>query len=429
MTGWGRYPAVEAETFDFDGESQARSLILTEGEQIVYGMGRSYGDSALNHRILLSRRHDRLLRWAPERRLLLCESGATLDDLLQIFVPRGWFPPVVPGTRYVTLGGAVAADVHGKNHHRAGSFCDWVRGLRLLLPSGETVWCTDSEHRELFRATCGGMGLTGVILEVELEMQRISSGRIEQQTIACRTLEEVFELFDAFRETTYSVAWLDTAAPGKQLGRSILILGEHAAEGSLDPPGPARLSVPFQVPEAVLNRYSASFFNKLYYNSRRGTRATTTTLASFFFPLDGILNWNRIYGSVGPLQYQFVLPVESSLRGLTQILQKIAASRQASFLTVLKLFGAGNQNSLSFPTEGYTLALDFRVTPSTLALLKELDTIVLQNGGRFYLAKDARIESDVFRHGYPGLDNFRRFRQDFGMKGVFDSLQSSRLEL
>jgi FAD/FMN-containing dehydrogenase len=352
---------------------------------------------------------------------------------VDIFVPRGWFLPVTPGTKFVTVGGAVASDVHGKNHHLAGSFSSHVRRLKIMLASGEVVQCGPDERPELFAATCGGMGLTGVILEAAFALKRIASAYISQETVRASCLDDAMDLFEEYADRTYSVAWIDCLSRGRGLGRSVLMAGEHASveeSGSGEPlrlRRRRRLSVPVDMPGFVLGRASVKAFNALYYAKapRKRTR-NVVELDSFFYPLDAIHDWNRIYGRKGFTQYQFVIPKEAGREGMRKVLEMIAGSGQGSFLAVLKLFG--RQDSLvSFPMEGYTLALDFKIRPGVFGLLDELDRAVLDHGGRLYLTKDARMPREAFDRGYGGAERFRELKASFDPEGKFESLQSRRL--
>jgi decaprenylphospho-beta-D-ribofuranose 2-oxidase len=345
-------------------------------------------------------------------------------------VPRGWFLPVVPGTRFVSVGGAVASDVHGKNHHLHGSFTAHVEHIELLLGNGETVRASRTDNLDLFHATCGGMGLTGVILCVSLLLQRIASADVLETTRRCSGLDELLEMLAAHESSPYSVAWVDALASGAKLGRSLLMLGEHATDGPLAlAPGRVR-SVPLNMPGRLLNRTGAWTFNALYWNRAGDARvARRKSFEQFFFPLDAIAHWNRLYGAAGFVQYQFVVPKATGAAALREILVRVASSGCPAFLAVLKAFGAANCNLLSFPIEGYTVALDFKAEGAVFRLLDELDPIVLHHGGRFYLAKDARMSESTFKRAYPRWQEFEAVRARWHAHGRFASRQSRRLGL
>lgn len=430
ISGWGRYPVIDAEMVDLRSVVAAGAKTAASRKCIARGLGRSYGDSSLADRVITTLRANRIYSFDAGTGLLTCEAGLSLDDIVSVFLPRGWFLEITPGTRFVTVGGAIASDVHGKNHHVAGCFSESVLAFHLLLPGGEVVTCSREENRELFLATCGGMGLTGIILDAVIRLRKVDSALIEQQTFSAANLTEAFTLFEQHGDWPYSVAWIDCLARGGKKGRSILMVGEHAAAGSLDLPPKKKVTVPFSMPGMLLNRYTVSAFNELYHamKTKKASREQVD-LHSFFYPLDSLLEWNRIYGGTGFTQYQFVLPLESSREGLSAILDQIADSGQGSFLAVLKLFGRENENYLSFPREGYTLALDFKITRNLFPLLDRLDSLVLDFGGRLYLTKDARMKPAMLRAGYPSLARFEQVREKIGADAVFHSKQSMRLEL
>ena len=429
IAGWGRYPRVEAR-ISAPRTPAAVARRLAEGATIARGMGRSYGDSALAPRVMACRGLDHFLSFDDQTGVLRCAAGVTLDEVVALFVPRGWFPMVTPGTRFVTVGGAVAADVHGKNHHRDGSFCDHLLELTLMLADGEVVRCSPEENAALFHATCGGMGLTGVILEAAFRLRPIRSAFIRETVLKAANLGEALALFEAHDAASYSVAWIDCLAGGRHLGRSLIMLGEHDEEGALESIGGRPLSVPLEMPAGLLNRWSVGAFNTLYYHRVLRRRLERRVhFAPYFYPLDGIRQWNHLYGRAGFLQYQFVLPKAAGMAGVSEVLERIARSGRGSFLAVLKSFGRGNRNLLSFPMEGYTLAVDLKREAGVFELLDELDRCVVDHGGRIYLAKDARMGREVFRQGYPEWEAFAELREQLGAAGRFRSLQSERLGL
>lgn len=433
LSGWGRYPHIDSTESRPAHVQSIQSLLesLQTPDLIARGLGRSYGDSALARHSLQTQRLDHFLNFDETTGLLRCSAGVSFAEILKLFVPKGWFLPVTPGTQFVTLGGAIASDVHGKNHHVDGSISDHIISLSLCLASGEIIQCSPTQNRTLFLATCGGMGLTGVILEASLQLIAIDSAYIEETTWKTANLEETLALFEAHQSATYSVAWIDCLSTGKQLGRSLLMLGEHATHNrALTLAKPSKLSIPIEMPNALLNAYSVKAFNAAYYNKVRQRQSQRLVhYAPYFYPLDSIQNWNRLYGKQGFTQYQFVLPKDAGLEGMSTILKKIAHSKRGSFLAVLKAFGKGNDNYLSFPTEGYTLALDFKIDSNLFTFLDELDRIVLDYGGRIYLAKDARMTEATFKQSYPRWEQFQEVRYQYGANTSFNSVQSKRLGL
>ena len=428
ISGWGRYPQVEAYIGEAQTPSAVRSLLETWPDCIPRGSGKSYGDSALSERVLLMEPLNRILSFDPELGEVVCEAGVSLAKLIDVFLPRGFFPAVTPGTKRITVGGALASDVHGKNHHRAGCFSSCINWFDLLLADGRIVRCSREENGDLFRATCGGMGLTGVILIVCLRLQRVKSAWIDQVTVYCKDLDAVLTAFDDYAHTSYSVAWIDCLSTGTHLGRSVLMVGEHADSGGLLPPCGRQAAVPFDFPDGVLNPTSIRLFNTGYaWIHRRNAGESRVPIDAFFYPLDGIDHWNRMYGKRGFLQYQFVLPRSEGADGLYAMLSAIAAEGMGSFLAVLKLFGPANDHFLSFPMEGYTLALDFAIRPGLFPFLDRLDRLLVRFGGRIYLTKDVRMSPGVFRSGYPGLERFLEIKAAVDPQNRFRSLQSSRL--
>lgn len=428
LSGWGRHPKIDAAGAYFEKTSHLAGYLREASDCIAYAKGRSYGDSALNENVIFTGRFNHIIDFDPESGVVECESGVGIADLIDVFLPRGWFPAVTPGTKHVSVGGAIASDVHGKNHHKNGCFCECVRSFRLMLPNGDIVQCGRSENRELFLATCGGMGLTGIILTAVLTLQKVAGALIRETVIKCANLDEIFECFEQNAAMTYSVAWIDCLAKGKNLGRSVFIGGEHAKSGRSVLPPVGKRTVPFTMPGVFLNKWSVSLFNHFYYKkSPSFVENRLVSYDEFFYPLDKIGSWNRIYGRRGFTQYQAVLPKDAGRTGMAELLRSIQASGMGSFLAVLKLFGPENANLLSFPMEGYTLALDFKMADGLRGLFDRLDRIVTDHGGRLYLAKDVRMSGDMFRKGYPKWERFAEVREKYGLKDKFNSLQSKRI--
>jgi len=430
MHGWGRFPRINSEVTQPRSISECADIIATLGELIPRGLGRSYGDSSLASRMLDTQHLDHFLNFDQIHGLLTCSAGVSLDSILRLFVPRGWFLPVTPGTRFITIGGAIASDVHGKNHHIDGSFSKHVSSIELLLGNGNIATASAAENTDLFRATCGGMGLTGLIISATLALKPIRSSEIIETTIKMPDLDSVLTAFEENASATYSVAWIDCRERGKHLGRSILMLGEHAETGPLTAERKSAWPVPFEMPAGLLNSSTVKAFNTLYYaKTAPGKHTHRTPFEPFFYPLDKLANWNRLYGKPGFVQYQFVLPKKTCISGLRKILETIATSGRGSPLAVLKVLGQGNQNLLSFPIEGYTLALDFKAEPAVFILLDELDKLVLAHGGRLYLTKDARMSEATFKTSYPLWPEFESIRERHHAIGKFSSIQSKRLGL
>lgn len=437
LSGWGRVPRVETLALRPADAFEASRAAVSASGAIPRGNGRAYGDAAIGRDMTVHAGSlARFLSFDPASGLLVAEAGLLLADVIDVMVPRGWFMPVVPGTRFVTLGGMVAADVHGKNHHAAGSFADHLAWIEVLDDAGEPRRCSATEDPALFAATCGGMGLTGIIFTVAVRLQRIETAMIRQRRLRVRNLDAAIEAFETNLDVTYSVAWIDCLATGAAQGRSAIFLGEHARVDELpvarrgDPlhlPPRASRRVPVDFPGFALSTPAVRAFNMAYYHRQRSGDATVD-LIPYFFPLDSLLDWNRIYGARGFVQYQCVLPLETSAAGLSRLLAVIAAAGAGSFLAVLKRMGERSFGLMSFPRSGYTLALDFPASPANFALLDRLDGITADHGGRIYLAKDARAAPAAMA-GYEYCDAFRAFRRDRGLVSRFASRLSQRLEL
>jgi len=406
---------------------------------VARGNGRAYGDAAIGERAtLVTRRLDRIRAFDPSSGRIRAEAGLLLADLLDVMAPQGFFPPVVPGTTFVTIGGMIASDVHGKNHHRDGSFGDHVEAMTLALPDGSVVTCSPTQNPDLFRATTGGMGLTGTILEATFRLRPIESGWMRQETTVAPNLGKALAALRATSGSTYSVAWIDCLAKGPSLGRSLIYAAEHATRRDLEAlqphaeafprPGASRLSVPVDLPSFTLNRLSVAAFNEMYFRAGalKSGYPHLVPWKPYFFPLDGIGDWNRIYGRRGFVQYQCILPTAHAEAALGEILDRISQQGLASFLAVLKQMGPGH-GDLSFAMEGVTLALDFPVSDAVFRLLDALDETMVAAGGRLYLAKDARQAPSIFAAGYPGLPRFQDLRRAIGATGRIASHLSKRL--
>lgn len=379
---------------------------------LCHGNGRSYGDVCLNDggALLLTRALDRYIAFDEQHGLLRCEAGATFDEILKLIVPRGWFLPVTPGTRFVTVGGAIANDVHGKNHHKAGSFGAYVTRLELLRSDGSRTECSPTQQAALFSATIGGLGLTGIIASAEFRLLRIAGPMMLDETFRYGGLAEFFALSDASAaDWDYTVAWVDCLVGGDALGRGVFSRARHAAAEVLPSRAPRAHRVPFTPPLSLVNGLSLRAFNELYFRKAPAQpRPRHLHYEPFFYPLDALLDWNRIYGPRGFLQHQCVLP-PASREAVSELFREIARVGTGSFLAVLKLFGdRPSPGMLSFPRPGVTLALDFPLHGAeTLALLDRLDAIVASVGGAIYPAKDARMSAAMFRSGFPRWAEFR----------------------
>ena len=438
LSGWGGYPVLDCRVENFRGARSLRRLFAAGGTLIARGAGHAYNDAALNPALTLSMLgRNRIGAFDPESGLLDCEAGVLLADILRAFAPRGWLPPVVPGTRFATVGGMIAADAHGRNHPARGSFGAHVESLVLATPDGEIHECGRASRPDLFRATLGGMGLTGAILSARLRLEPVETAFVAEETLAARGLDEALALLEASAAWPYRAAWLDWAARGAAFGRALVTRGKPLARAEL--PGrfvdaPLRLRpgrrfrVPAATPPGLLNRVSIAAFNALYFRrgrARAGVRPAP--LDSFLFPLDSVAEWRRLYGPRGFVQYQCALPRRESAAGLAEVMESVAASPRRPFLAVLKPLGPEGEGLLSFPMEGHTLALDFPARGDTMALFDSLDALVHARGGRVYLAKDVSCAPERIRQGYPRLDAFLDVRA--GIRSGVASALSARLDI
>jgi len=410
---WGLFPESNAEITRIG--SRYESLDLS-GSALPFGNGRSYGDSCLNNggTLIDTSSLDHFISFDSESGVLRVESGVMLADILRLIVPRGWFLPVTPGTRFVTIAGAVANDVHGKNHHRAGTFGCHVRAFELLRSDGSRLVCTPDENAEWFAATIGGLGLTGLITWVEIQLKPIMNPYLQCETRRFECIDDFFEINAASEEAyEYTVAWVDCMARGSQLGRGAFYRANHhgsAAPRNRPPASSCSFSMPFVPPVSLVNRASLRLFNGLYYRKQPKRSSNTVHYQPFFYPLDAIGHWNRMYGRKGFVQYQCAVPGESGREVFKEILRNISDSRQGSFMAVLKVFGdVRSPGMMSFPKPGVTLALDFPNNPSVMSLLDRIDALTREANGVVYPAKDARMSGESFRDYFPQWQEFSEY--------------------
>lgn len=444
LTGWGRTAPTTARVVHHTGVEDVVDAVRGAGERgvIPRGLGRSYGDAAQNAGGLVVDMTglNRIHRIDVDAAVVEVDAGVSLDTLMRRLLPFGLWIPVLPGTRQVTVGGAIAADIHGKNHHVEGSFGNHVLSMELLTADGQVRTLTpDGPESDLFWATVGGMGLTGIVLRATIRLQRTETAYFLVDTERTRDLDDLMARLTANDDQyTYSVAWFDSVSTGARMGRAVLTRGWSAKVDDLprrlrrNPlkfDAPQLATMPPIFPSGLLNRLTIGAFNELWYRKApRERRGEVQNITQFFHPLDIVAEWNRVYGPRGFLQYQFVVPygAEDVVR---RSMEMISSSGHVSFLNVLKRFGAGNRGMLSFPTPGWTLAVDIPVGPGLAELLDRLDELVLEAGGRIYLAKDSRLTPEALRAMYPRLDEWQKVRASVDPHGVFNSDLSRRLKL
>lgn len=435
VANWSNYPSVKSDESSFSTIIQLDELMKQNRPSSIRGLGRCYGDASLSDHIISTLKFDKIIEFDKQLGIFECEPGISLANILEIIVPKGWFLPVTPGTKYITIGGAVASDVHGKNHHAEGSFSTHVIEMDVITAMGK-ITCSSIINTDLFRATCGGMGLTGLVSRVRFKLKKIETAYIRQVQVKAANLDEIIDLFEQYRQSTYTMAWIDCLKGGNSFGRSILMAGEHALETDLPKikknellvkPPKLKLAIPFYFPSFALNTLTIKAFNFLYYTKNLKKEShDIVSYDPFFYPLDAISGWNKMYGKKGFVQYQFVLPIDNGKVGLIAILAKIRKKGMGSFLAVLKLFGK-QESLIAFPMEGYTLALDFPIKKGLFEFLDELDKIVLDYGGRLYMTKDARMKADTFWKSYSHAAEFLQIINQYNSAQQFKSSLSERL--
>ena len=439
ISGWGNYPKIKAKKRKPKSIEEIKKYIKINSS-IGRGNGRSYGDSSINKNNTIDMSSfNRFLYFNEKNGLLIAQSGVLLVDIIRIFAPKGWFPHVTPGTKFVTVGGMVASDVHGKNHHKKGSFRNFVKWIEIINFEGKIIRCSPKKNKDMFNWTLGGMGLTGIILNVAFFLDSIETTFINQRILVAKNIIETISLFEKNISSSYSVAWIDCYAKDKKIGRSLISLGDHSKKNELDKNKnknknylnisfDKNISFPIYFPSFLINNFTVRLFNKFYfYKGVFSNKQTIIKLNEFFYPLDKILNWNKFYGSKGFAQFQCVIPLSNAEEGISELLKAISNSKSSSFLAVLKRFGKQNEG-ISFPMEGYSLALDFPINERNLLLMDKLDLITIKYGGRFYLTKDSRIKKEIFDQSDDRLNSFRSFRKT-NLDLKFKSSQSDRLNL
>lgn len=440
LAGWGLYPSAPCHFVEAELPAEV-TRSARRGASVPRGLGRSYGDPAVNRngQVIGVVKLDRYLGWDDATGTLTCEAGVSLEQIIKDFAPRGWFPAITPGTKFVTIGGCIANDIHGKAHHAQGSFVTCVDSVRVLLASGNVVNASREENADLFWGLFGSVGLLGVVLDATIRLRKIESSYFRQKAVVVKDLKHMLDVLDEYNSVyPYSVAYADPIATGNRLGQGVISFGEHAkpselpaklAKNPLALGGPQRLVVPFMLPTFTLNALTRRIVNfaakaSLAYKGEFGH------YQAFFYPLDAIGHWNRGYGKRGFTQYQYVIPLEDGYRRMRQIFETIVSSGNMPFLNVLKRLGPSSGGVLSFPDTGYTFAIDFPVRDTTLALTRRLDAMVLDAGGRIYLGKDAFIDAETFAKMYPNaINTWHELKRKYDPDNAFVSDLGKRVGL
>ena len=434
-SGWGNYPVVTCERSTARSRESLIRYAQNSGHILPQGNCRSYGDACISSSIVSTLALDRLLSFDPDTGLLRAEAGLTLEKIIRFAIPQGWFLPVTPGTKHPTIGGCVAADIHGKNHHLDGSLSQFIDALEIVLVDGSVVCCSRTQEPKLFWATLGGMGLTGFVYAITLRLRKISSAFLQTRSIKTQNLAETCQvLIDTQNDYTYSVAWLDCLS--RHWGRGLVALGNHTTPDDIpEDPFPlhstARFNLPMPLPRALVSRPVTSLFNHFYYRKQWHRQVDDKThYDRFFYPLDFVNNWNRVYGNRGFLQYQLAVPFTEAERIITHFVTVLRKNGNGSTLAVLKTFGKKYGGPLSFPLQGFTLALDIPFGDGkVIAVLQNLTSSLLEAGGRVYLAKDAVVLKEHFRKMYPRVEEFQQIKELYDPECRLRSIQSDRLGL
>ena len=437
LTGWRNYPQCDS-ILASPSTLEELKILAKEKGIIARGNARSYGDSSISKRITIEMKNfNKIINFNKETGEITAEAGVILSELIYKYLPIGFFPYVTPGTKYVSLGGMIASNVHGKNHHIEGSLSDYVIWVDIIQSDGSILRCSKTDNSELFNWTLGGMGLTGIIFRACIKFKKVKSSWITSNKVVTKNLEDTIDVMENNLDATYSVAWIDCISKGSSQGRSVVFLGEHSTKNDIDlskrdlfdVKETKKITIPFCLPSFFMSYYLLKVFNFLYYNiNKYSKKMSIQSWDKYFYPLDNLKDWNKLYGKNGFYQFQCVIPIKESKKALEEILTTINASNLGSFLAVLKKFGQDNSN-ISFPLEGYTLALDFPRSKRVEHLLNELDKLVIKYNGRFYLTKDSRLLPSSFLMSDARVEKFKKFRNENQLKSHFESYQSDRLNI
>jgi|TARA_B110000259_G_C14026043_1_gene404748 FAD/FMN-containing dehydrogenase len=431
LSGWGNNINVNSNIYLPRNNDDITNL-YKKGialNSITRGLGRSYGDSSLDNNIISLKNYEKFIKFDSELGTLECSTNCSLNELLKLIVQKGWFFNVTPGSKFITIGGAIASDVHGKNHHLDGSFCDYVFSFKIITSEGILYNCSKEENLELFHASCGGMGLTGIIISVKIKLLKIKSKIINTEIVKTKNLDETIKSFKKFNENKYLVAWVDALAKNEHIGRSIFFIGNHSNEGDLNFLEKIKFSIPKIFPGFLLNKYTIRFFNRIYYFIHKNNKKVKQNLNNFFYPLDSIGSWNNLYGKNGFIQIQILITEKNFEEVICKTLEFFQYKKQFSFLTTLKELGIGNDNYLSFPSKGYTLTLDLKMNKDLKAIYEEFELLLMKYKTKVYLTKDSFMSKKYFEDTYKKLNKFKEIKNKYDPLNVIKSFQSRRLGL
>ena len=431
LSGWGNNINVNSKIYLPKNNDDITNL-YKKGialNSITRGLGRSYGDSSLDNSIISLKNYEKYIKFDNELGTLECSSNYSLNEILKLIVKKGWFFNVTPGSKFITIGGAIASDVHGKNHHLDGSFCDYIFSFKIITSQGILYNCSKEENLELFQASCGGMGLTGIIVSAKIKLLKIKSKIINTEIIKTKNLEQTIKNFKKFNANKYIVAWIDALAKNEHMGRSVIFIGNHSDEGDLNFFEKIKFSIPKIFPGFLLNKYIIKAFNKFYYFIHKNNKKIKQSLNNFFYPLDSIGSWNNLYGKEGFIQIQILITEKNFEEVICKTLEFFQKKKQFSFLTTLKELGIGNENYLSFPSKGYTLTLDLKMNSNLKTIYEEFELLLAQYKTKVYLTKDSFMSKKYFEDTYKKLNKFKEIKNKYDPLNVIKSFQSRRLGL
>jgi FAD/FMN-containing dehydrogenase len=431
LSGWGNNINVNSNIYLPKNNDDITNL-YKKGialNSITRGLGRSYGDSSLDNSIISLKNYEKYIKFDNELGTLECSSNYSLNEILKLIVKKGWFFNVTPGSKFITIGGAIASDVHGKNHHLDGSFCDYIFSFKIITSQGILYNCSKEENLELFQASCGGMGLTGIIVSAKIKLLKIKSKIINTEIIKTKNLEQTIKNFKKFNANKYIVAWIDALAKNEHMGRSVIFIGNHSDEGDLNFFEKIKFSIPKIFPGFLLNKYIIKAFNKFYYFIHKNNKKIKQSLNNFFYPLDSIGSWNNLYGKEGFIQIQILITEKNFEEVICKTLEFFQKKKQFSFLTTLKELGIGNENYLSFPSKGYTLTLDLKMNSNLKTIYEEFELLLAQYKTKVYLTKDSFMSKKYFEDTYKKLNKFKEIKNKYDPLNVIKSFQSRRLGL